>query len=162
MKLRKQVYNLLPKDLEEFPVWEFALDEEWEENQDEATVRPIETVGPVDPKAGMFIVKAMFTLADGSHAIGYLTPPVKGENSLGTLQPAIVTDKCQVSFWRGINKPSPDQIAKDYALLCKSASSTFPLHFESTVPLVGGVVTGTLPGFLVLENRKSRVAKTVR
>jgi hypothetical protein len=103
MKLRKQVYNLLPKDLEEFPVWEFALDEETEENQDEATVRPIETIGPVDPKVGMFIVKAMFTLADGSSASGYLTPPIKGESSLGILQPAIVTDKGQVSFWRGRN-----------------------------------------------------------
>jgi len=32
MKIRKQVYELTPKDLEEHATWEFALDEEGEEN----------------------------------------------------------------------------------------------------------------------------------
>ena len=42
MKIRKQVYQLTLDDLERTPVWEFALDEEVEEGQDEATVRPVE------------------------------------------------------------------------------------------------------------------------
>src|SRR5882724_9722481 len=39
-QIRKQVYELTLEDLVAFPAWEFALDEEGEPDQDEATVRP--------------------------------------------------------------------------------------------------------------------------
>ena len=35
MKIRKQVYELTISDIEEFPVWEFASDEEGDDGQDE-------------------------------------------------------------------------------------------------------------------------------
>jgi hypothetical protein len=38
MKTRKQVYDLTRENLSKFPIWEFALDEEGDEGQDEATV----------------------------------------------------------------------------------------------------------------------------
>jgi hypothetical protein len=53
MKIRKQVYDFKPRDLNEYPCWEFALDEEGQAGQDEATVRPIMQGGPVDPANGM-------------------------------------------------------------------------------------------------------------
>jgi hypothetical protein len=49
MNFRKQVYELTVEDLRQHPVWEFALDEEGEEGQDEATVRPFVSSGSVDP-----------------------------------------------------------------------------------------------------------------
>jgi len=49
MRIRKQVHELTIEDLEAHPAWQFALDEEAEEGQDEATVRP---VGPA-PIAGI-------------------------------------------------------------------------------------------------------------
>ena len=52
MKIRKQVYELTVDDFTEFPVWEFALDEEGEENQDEATVRPSTAPLPLDCSDG--------------------------------------------------------------------------------------------------------------
>jgi hypothetical protein len=55
MKIRKQVYELTTDDLEHFPVWEFALDEEGDEVQDEATVRPRESSAPLNPEEGMFL-----------------------------------------------------------------------------------------------------------
>src|ERR1700735_3746644 len=64
-RIRRQVYELTLADLERFPVWEFALDEEGEEGQDEATVRPYAASGALDAAAGMFIVRAKLTLSDG-------------------------------------------------------------------------------------------------
>ena len=56
LRIRKQVYELTTEDLERHPVWEFALDEEGEEGQDEATVRPYELQGTLDPAEGMFVI----------------------------------------------------------------------------------------------------------
>ena len=78
MRIRRQVYDLTLHDLNEFPVLEFALDEECEEGQDEATVRPLIASEPLDPSDGMFVVRAVFTLADGSKMLGLLDPACPG------------------------------------------------------------------------------------
>ncbi len=152
-RIRKQVYELTVADLEQSGVWEFALDEEGEEGQDEATVRPYTVLGPLDPSEGMFIVRARLRLADGTPRTGYLTPGVQGDLSLGALQPAIVVNGGQVSFWCGVIVPAPEHIAESYARLGKTApSQVFPLTFESDVELVGGPISGELPGFMVIED----------
>ena len=71
MNIRKQCYDLILNDFETYPVWEFALDEEGVDGQDEATVRPCLTGGLADPTRGI-IVRARFTLADGSTMHGCL------------------------------------------------------------------------------------------
>jgi hypothetical protein len=161
MRIRKQVYELSLDDLSEYPVWEFALDEEGEEGQDEATVRPHEVSGALDPSDGMFVVSASFTLADGSKMLGYLTPPVQGDGTIGTLQPIIVTPHGQVGFWCGIMSPSSEQLVKSYGSLGRDADRVFPLQFESQVELVGGPVRGCLSGFMVLEDMETRKVKTL-
>ena len=161
-KIRKQVYGLSMSDFERSSVWEFALDEEGEEGQDEATVRPYRLNGALDPSEGMFVVRARFVLADGTLMQGYLTPPVQGESSLGTLQPIILTPHGQVSFWCGIIAPEPGDITASYAHLGKSSpSQVFPLRFEADVPLVGGALRGEVPGFIVLEDISSRRTRVV-
>jgi len=47
------------------------------------------------------------------------------------------------------------------SFLGKDAAQVFPARFESEVPLVGGPVKDTLPGFLVLEDFQTRKTKTV-
>jgi hypothetical protein len=137
-RIRRQVYELTPSDLERFPVWEFSLDEEGEEGQDEETVRPCEPGGPLDPADGMFIVRASLTLSDGTRLNGYLTPPVEGDTGLSTLQPAVVVPSGQVSFWCGTIVPPAAHIAKSYALVGKaSPTQVFPLRFASDVDLIG-------------------------
>ena len=149
-KIRRQVYELTPDDLSTSSVWEFALDEEGEPDQDEATVRPYSYSGALDPSSGMFIVAASFWLADGTPMHGYLTPaPSTNMRSLGTIQPQIIFARGQVSFWWG--RCTPDT-ARAYQLLGRDAASVFPVRFESEVPLVGGIVGGTIPGFLCLES----------
>lgn len=152
MKIQKQVYELTADDLVTSPIWKFALDEEGEEGQDEATVRPYKTVGPLDPSNGMYVIRAAFTLADGSKMSGYLTPPVQGDESLGTLQPVIVTGGKQVALWFGIVAPNREQLAQIYQALDKNPARVFPLRFASEVPLVDGPISGTVPGFLYYED----------
>ena len=158
---RKQVYELTLDDLSKFPVWEFRLDEDGAVGQDEATVRPFKTSGPLDPADRMFVVRAAFTLADGSRMKGYFTPPVRGNDSIGTLQPIIVTKRGQVRFWCGTAVPDSKRLAQSYEFLGKDAKRVFPLRFESEVELVGGPARGSVPGFLVLEDFQTRRTRTV-
>jgi hypothetical protein len=156
-RIRRQVYELTSRDLEVHPVWEFALDEEDEAGQDEATVRPHETDGALDPRDGMFVVRARFKLADGTQVWGYVTPPVEGERGLGTLQPVVVARGGQTPFWCGLRTPEPHELAAHYALLGKSSAfQVFPATFESDVELVGGAVVGKLEGFVVLADSSAR------
>ena len=161
LRVRKQVYELTLHDLSLFPVWEFRLDEEAGDNQDESTVRPCSVSGPLDPRDSMFVVRAVFTLADGSRMRGYFTPPGQGEARVGALQPIIVTDRGQVRFWCGTAAPGPKRLARSYELLGKDAKHVFPVQFESDVELAGGAVRGSVPGFLVLEDFQTRRTRTV-
>jgi hypothetical protein len=160
-RVRKQVYELTLDDLGAFPVWEFRLDEEGEEGRDESTVRPYTGSGPLNPAERMFVVRAIFTLADGSRMRGYLTPPDRDDASLGLLQPIIVTDGGQVRFWCGTAAPGAKRLAHCYELLGKDAQQLFPVKFESEVELAGGPVRGSVPGFLVLEDFQTRRTRTV-
>ncbi len=161
-RVRKQIYELTPDDLRKFPVWEFKLDQEGEAGQDECTVRPYTASGPLDPADRMFVVRAIFTLADGSQMHGYCTPPLRDNPSIGILQPIIVTDRGQVRFWCGTAAPDEKRLAHHYELLGKKeARRVFPVRFESEVELVGGPISGSVPGFLVLEDFQTRKTRTV-
>ncbi|HEX4141045.1 MAG TPA: hypothetical protein VHY09_11900 [Candidatus Methylacidiphilales bacterium] len=151
MKIRKQVYELTVDDFEKFPVWEFALDEEGEEGQDEATVRPSAAPLPLAPSESMFIVRAKFSLADGTRHMGYLTPGHAADD-LGSIQPLIITPQGQVIFWMGVSRGDTGPL---YQKLGKGAAQIFPIAFKSDVPLVGGVVFGSIPGFLHLVDLKT-------
>jgi len=109
----------------------------------------------------MFVVRAVFTLADGSRLQGYFTPPGRGDASIGTLQPIIVTDRGQVRFWCGTTAPSSKRLAQSYELLGKDARNVFPVQFESDVDLLGGPVKDSVPGFLVLKDFQTRRTTTV-
>jgi hypothetical protein len=161
--IRKSVVDLTLADLTTSSVWEFALDEEGVEGQDETTVRPYAVDGPLDPSAGMFVVRARFALADGTLMSGYLTPPVQGEAGLSTFQPIIIMPAGQVAFWCGMIVPDAATIAKSYARLGKAdATQVFPLRFESAVLLKCGAVKGQIPGFLVLVDFKTMQTRIVR
>lgn len=158
MGIRRQVYELTPADLDQSSIWEFALDEEGEPDQDEATVRPWEGGEPLDPADGMFVVRATFVLADGTRLGGYVTPPAQGGDSIGTIQPIIVTPEGQVGFWCGIMAPTSEALASHYVRLGRDAAGVFPLNYRSDVEIVGGSVTGTITGFM---HRRSLADPTV-
>ena len=161
-KIRKQVYELSVTDFERHPVWEFALDEEGEEGQDEATVRPFDSNEALDPGAGMFVVRAEFTLADGTILPGYLTPGVQGDRSMGTIQPIVLTPQGQVFFWYGVIPLAADRLRQCYAKIGRQSGAVFPCRFKSTVELAGGPVAGTLGGFQHYRSFKDQTVVEVR
>jgi hypothetical protein len=71
-KIRKQVFDLTTEDLVQFPIWEFASDEEGEAGQDEATVRPWDGEQPPDKTSCPLIVRARFVLSDGTSFTGHV------------------------------------------------------------------------------------------
>jgi hypothetical protein len=157
------VVDLKLQDFTISSVWEFALDEEGIEGQDETTVRPYAVDGPLDPSAGMFVVRARFALADGTLMSGYLTPPVQGDAGLSTLQPVIIAPEGQVAFWCGMVAPNAATIGESYRRLAKAdASQVFPLRFESAVPLKCGAIKGQVPGFVILRDLKTMQTKVVQ
>ena len=129
-----------------------VVDEEGEEGQDEATVRPWEVSDAFDPSAGMFIIRAAFALADRTKMQGYMTPPLQGDNSLGTLQPVIVTERGQVFFWCGMLAPDAQKLAQNYQKLGRDSEEVFPVQVISDIELLARPISSQIPGFIVLED----------
>ena len=145
-RIRKQVADLVPSDLERFPIWEFALDEEGEEGLDEETVRPRPDLADADPSDGLFIVRAEFVGRDGTRFAGYVT--ASQDDAPSALQPTIVTAYGQVPFWLGLHGPGPGEIEQAYELLAKTAEQLFPLRFRALVPVAGATCEGAIGGFV--------------
>lgn len=146
-RIRKQLYELTLCDLAKWPAWQFALDEEGIEGQDEATVRPIEEDPPYDPERGMMVVAATFRLADGSGADGYFYPQPGGTREPGLVSPVIIAGEAQVGFWYGLQEPDRVEIARAYRILGRPAGRVFPIECEPTVELTTGPARLTIPGF---------------
>lgn len=145
-RIRKQVYELVEQDFQRQLIWEFCLDEEGEEGQDEATVRPSTELEVPGLSLGAFVVAADFQLADGTQFEGYL---YSGPNDdLGCVQPNMFTTGGQINFWSGIGKRDPTNL---YSQLGKSAAKTFPIEVKSRVKVDGRVMRVTLSGFAGLD-----------
>jgi hypothetical protein len=170
--MRKQVYDLTGADLEAHPVWEHCLDEEGLPDQDEATVRPYDTGGKPLEYAGMLVVRATLTLANGSPFAGYLyhvpDVPDSSYGPLANLQPQIVTPEGQVMFWYGMVAPTREVMAEVYRKLGAGAAGVFPVRYASDVPLATGPISGELAGFYYLVDKrkgwfsKQRVVETTQ
>lgn len=143
---RRQVGDIRASDLREFSVWEFALDEEGVEGQDEETVRPRPDLQRVDPRDGIFVVAAEFEAADGTRFDGFVSP--HEEHHVAYVQPTIVAGTRHVRFWFGIVAPKPHVLTASYRVLGKGAEELFPLRYRSLVETVDGDVAGTIDGFM--------------
>ena len=145
--VRKQVYELTSGDLQQCPAWEFAFDEEGDEGQDEATVRPF-PLSQIDERFdGSIVVAAVFELADGTSLPGYLTPRDDPNLDLASAQPQIVTPIGQVMFWHG---RCPVQTEMLYKMLNRESREVFPIRFKTLVPVGSRDYSGEIPGFLAL------------
>lgn len=155
MRIRKPVCELTLDDIRQFPVWEYALDEEGEDGQDETTVRPCEISQVLAPSD--IIVRTRFTLADGTEMFGTSQTPFLGNDSLGRLQPVIITERGHVLFWHGIFAPKAAEIALNYETLDRDAARVFPIQFSSDVKLAGAPIRGRIPGFMFLKGESMEI-----
>ncbi len=70
--MRKPIDELTVEDLDVYPVWEFATDEEDIEGQDETWVRPLRT-STIEEGAGGLSVAADFVTASGKELEGFVS-----------------------------------------------------------------------------------------
>lgn len=142
---RKPAHELNLDDLKVFQVWEYCLDEEGVEGQDETWVRPfIGSTIPAD--AWSLQVAAEFTLGDGSKFDGFVDVttasmedlvPVLGEEALS--QPDAVI------FVEGRHAYVPTKAVYNYSeareelakVLARDLGAIFPIGYVLAVPVEG-------------------------
>jgi len=156
-KIRIQEYNLTLQNVLDYPAWEFALDEETIEGQDERTVRPYIVEPPLNLEEAYFIVRASFFLADGTQLKGLITPRSSSINHFipnvfpYDLQPRIITENGKVEFCYGANDLDRDKLDNNYQKLGKLPSEVFPLRFSSDISVMDSITTGYLDGFMFFD-----------
>lgn len=150
--VRKQVYELLPQDFIDHPIWEFCSDEEGTEGQDEATVRPTEKTELSEGLPGGSVVAADVAFPDGSMGVGYLY--ACDENDIGCLQPNLFAGQSQVNFylgWLRFVPDAPNRVAENYKKIGKDKEGVFPLSFRSRVNVMGAPLCVVLEGFEAMD-----------
>jgi hypothetical protein len=166
-RIRKCVTQLTPEDLQCFPVWVLMAGADEAEDVDEVTAAPWTPRGPFDLREGPAVLRARFTLADGTELPGYFSASEDWDRGLCFSQPVIVTARGQVSLWLDFLKPTPKLLERWYAVLGKTADQVFPVRFRSGIELADGPVAGTAEGFGYLERvrfllRTRTLVRTVR
>ena len=157
----KQFIELRQSDFDNYPIWVnchvIDYDEEWYDDTDEETFRPWTGDIPVSPDDTMYLVAASFQLNDRTIMNGFLTPDIglKRENELGNLQPNLLTTDGPIGFWTGMFSFDDKRKNEIYKRLNKTADQIFPIRFSSLNGLSSQVITGTINGFLTIEDGKT-------
>jgi hypothetical protein len=159
-RIRRQVYDLRVEDLERYPLWEFALDEEDEEGQDECTLRPSLDGDVPDFSPGTHILVCDVSFANGTTAVGFIYSGEQGD--YGTTWPTIATSSGHVSLWLGhtrqIENRSQELLAKGFKMLGKDSVTTFPVHFRTRVKINGDIMEFVISSFLATSADNNLVA----
>ena len=148
-----QFANLTPDHFTRHPIWvqvhTLDYDEPWYDEADEETFRPWTGSLPVNPGEAMFLVRARFTLADGSVLPGFLTPHDTASGpDLGTVQPQIFTQSGhRHAFWDGMFPRGDQARAAFYRDIGRDARAVFPIQFDAESGLSRGTQRGSVDGF---------------
>lgn len=126
LRTRKPVTGLAPADLEAFPVWEFAIDEEGAEGQDETWVRPIGSRGVPRGKYSLQVATEFRTACGQRYPAFSIVTTAQGQVEI---QGAIL-------LIGGEYLPADDP---DALLSCTGLTATelFPMTFELRVLIEG-------------------------
>lgn len=153
--MRKQISELRLSDLIQYPIWEYALDEEGVYGQDEQTVRPILSVEVVDLAKIYCVVRATFRANDGTQFTGSIMPQSTKPDRIMTkilpydFRPVIYANEAtRVHFGFGTIEPTPAQLTRYYGALGKSSFELFPFTFSSDVIIANGLGVGQVDGFM--------------
>jgi len=126
---RKPVDELTATDLEAFPVWEFALDEEEvDEEQDETWVKPVAT-GEVPADGSSLSVAAALRLASGQVYPGVMFCDTRAGLDIAAI--ALLTTEGRVLFSRS---DSPSDIRRNLKRLGLAHQNVFPLDYCTRAP----------------------------
>jgi len=136
----KRLQDLTPVDLERAAVWRYDGESD-DVAHVRATARTELTDRDTDHGKDLFIARTQFTLANGSHHVGFCTPDPNGD--LTDLQPVIVTAEGPVYFCFDA-PPSQETLDAQWLRLGVGHEQIFPVHFRCTVLFDGAYVTGTI------------------
>jgi hypothetical protein len=122
LKTRKPIDRLAAADLDAFPIWEFALDEEGVEDQDETWVRPVDA-NVVRKNSWSLSVAADFRTYSGVVIPGFIGVTTDGGVEIGH---AVLLPKNKYVFVDANKPASRKATAKSVGLLAKEL---FPLTY---------------------------------
>ena len=152
----KQFAELTDSDFDRHPVWIAChtadYDEPWYEDTDEETFRPRTGALPAAPSEGMLLVRATFSLRDGTTFNGFVTPSFE-EQDLGTQQPQMFVGGRRFGFWGGMFGLPAQERQEFYAAVARSTPDVFPLRFNADPNLATGATSGVVEGFYKRDKR---------
>lgn len=152
LRTRKPVVKLTAGDLREFPIWEYAIDEEGDGKQDETWVRPV-SCHFVSKNAYSQIVASDFSTVQGRRLQGFME--VTTANGIVEISPGAVVGRIGyrclpcLSLKLAIKRKAPWDVElrnRFLAALRLAETQVYPLFFSLRAPIRGEktVRTGTM------------------
>jgi len=150
-RIRKQVHELSASDFEAFPCWEYASDEEGNEDQDECTVRPL-PLGELPGATQQVLVQAAFLFPNGRIRLGMVTLNA-GTDPSGH-QPVLFLPEGSLTFYEGATQPKPSAVKRFVSALKRVSPTPLPVRYVSALCGSNGapLAAGTLQGLYWLAN----------
>lgn len=158
---RRQLGTLTAADLAATGVWWFPGPDGHLSGPDDQTVLPLDTSaalpdGTVEFPEGRFLVRAVFTLADGSTVDGHLTFVPGDGGGLREREPTLCTPHGQVPLWHGVLAPDANDVATWLGWLGRARAAVFPLGWRAVFHPPGDDLGGRLDGFAVFRDGAAR------
>src|SRR6266496_2478958 len=132
----KPLRALTAEDLRTTPVWRSLGG-----SDEEALVEPTSRATLTETERETFLALTEFVLCNGQKHIGFCSPV--DDSGLDYVQPVIVTNQGQISFWFD-EPPAHGVIAEQWARLGLAEGDVFPIKYECLVPVDGRTVRGTI------------------
>lgn len=150
-----QYVDLAAEHFTRHPVWISVhvadTDEPWYDDTDEETFRPWLGALPVGPDDGLFLLRATFTLADGTALPGFVRPQAEAppaDDVLGLLQGEVfLPSGRREQFWNGLISRPPAGRAALLAELGKPAGAVFPVRVAAGRGLTRGQAAAVFEEF---------------
>lgn len=133
LQTRKPIDALTSKDLEAFTIWEFAMDEEADDEQDETWVRPLERA-TIPRDALSLSVAADFVAADGTPFVGIVA--VSTDEEIAFDGAGLLADGAYVYAAHGAKTPLRYKTSAA-SELGKPPGGIYPLRFTLRALLEG-------------------------
>lgn len=133
LQTRKPIDALTSKDLEAFTIWEFAMDEEADDEQDETWVRPLERA-TIPRDALSLSVAADFVAADGTPFVGIVA--VSTDEEIAFDGASLLADGAYVYAAHGAKTPLRYKTSAA-SELGKPPGGIYPLRFTLRALLEG-------------------------
>jgi hypothetical protein len=144
----KRLGELTTQDLLQVPVWRYVGTTEAE-----ALVEPTDLCSLSEDADGVYLVRTVFTLSDGTVAVGYCTPT--DDSGLDYVQPVLLTGTGHVPLFREVPASSgePESTCRR---LAKPFDRIFPIRYRAEIPVDGHFVHGEVRTVLVAGHGTAR------